>query len=38
MSMEPQASGIKIEEVRIRNFRSLQEVNVSSDWLTILIM
>jgi len=37
MSMESQESGIKIEEVRIRNFRSLQEVNVSLDWLTILI-
>jgi putative ATP-dependent endonuclease of the OLD family len=30
-------SGIKIVEVRIRNFRSLKEVNVSLDWLTIFI-
>ncbi len=36
MTIESQASGIYIKEVRIRNFRSLQEVNVSLDWLTIL--
>ncbi len=32
-----QSSGIKITEVRIRNFRSLKEVDVSLDWLTVLI-
>jgi putative ATP-dependent endonuclease of OLD family len=37
MSAEFQDSGIKITEVRIRNFRSLKEVNVSLDWLTVLI-
>jgi putative ATP-dependent endonuclease of OLD family len=37
MSIEPHDSGIKIVEVRIRNFRSLKEVNVSLDWLTVLI-
>ncbi|MEA3283263.1 MAG: AAA family ATPase [Euryarchaeota archaeon] len=37
MSIESQDSGIKIIEVRIRNFRSLKEVNVSLDWLTVLI-
>lgn len=37
MSIESQDSGIKITEVRIRNFRSLKEVNVSLDWLTVLI-
>jgi putative ATP-dependent endonuclease of OLD family len=37
MSTEFQDSGIKITEVRIRNFRSLKEVNVSIDWLTVLI-
>ena len=30
-------SGIKIIEVRIRNFRSLRELNINLDWLTILI-
>ena len=37
MSIESQDSGIQIIEVRIRNFRSLKEVNVSLDWLTVLI-
>ena len=37
MSAEFQDSGIKITEVRIRNFRSLKEVDVSLDWLTVLI-
>ena len=37
MSIESQDSGIKITEVRIRNFRSLKEVDVSLDWLTVLI-
>ncbi|KAF5417572.1 MAG: DNA replication and repair protein RecF [Candidatus Methanogaster sp.] len=37
MSIESQDSGIKIIEVRIRNFRSLREVDVSLDWLTVLI-
>jgi putative ATP-dependent endonuclease of OLD family len=32
-----QFSGIKIVEVRIRNFRSLKEVDVQLDWLTVLI-
>lgn len=32
-----QFSGIKIVEVRIRNFRSLKEVDVPLDWLTVLI-
>lgn len=32
-----QSSGIKIIEVRIRNFRSLKEVDVPLDWLTVLI-
>lgn len=30
-------SGIKIIEVRIRNFRSIEEANVTLDWLTVLI-
>lgn len=30
-------SGIKIIEVRIRNFRSLKEININLDWLTVLI-
>lgn len=30
-------SGIKVSEVRVRNFRSLQEVDVSLDDLTVLI-
>ena len=37
MSTKSQDSGIKIAEVRIRNFRSLKEVDVSLDWLTVLI-
>ncbi len=37
MGSKPYISGIKITEVRIRNFRSLHEVNVSLDWLTVLI-
>jgi putative ATP-dependent endonuclease of the OLD family len=37
MSTKFQDSGIKIIEVRIRNFRSLKQVNVSLDWLTVLI-
>ncbi len=37
MSIESQDSGITITEVRIRFFRSLKEVNVSLDWLTVLI-
>jgi len=37
MSAEFQDSGIKITKVRIRNFRSLKEVDVSLDWLTVLI-
>ncbi|AET63680.1 ATP-dependent nuclease [Methanothrix harundinacea] len=32
-----QFSGVKIEEVRIRNFRSLKEVDVKLDWLTVII-
>jgi len=30
-------SGIKITEVRVQNFRSLQDVCVTLDWLTVLI-
>jgi len=37
MTIEYQSSGIFIKEVRVRNYRSLQEVNVSFDWLTVLI-
>ncbi len=37
MSFGSQYSGIKILEIRIRNFRSLLETNVKLDWLTVLI-
>lgn len=37
MGSESQHSGIKVSEIRIRNFRSLFEVNVELDWLTVLI-
>ena len=37
MSTEFQDGGIQITEVRIRNFRSLKEVDVLLDWLTVLI-
>ena len=37
MSTEFQDGGIQITEVRIRNFRSLREVDVLLDWLTVLI-
>lgn len=37
MTIESQSSGIFIKEVRVRNYRSLQEVNVLLDLLTVLI-
>ena len=37
MNKQSQNSGIKILEVRVRNFRSLQKVDVSLDSLTVLI-
>jgi putative ATP-dependent endonuclease of OLD family len=37
MSDVPHISGIKIIEVRIRNFRCLQEVDLDLDWITVLL-
>jgi putative ATP-dependent endonuclease of OLD family len=37
MSDESQFSGIKIIEVRVRNFRCLQEVDINLDWITVLL-
>lgn len=37
MVEEPRFSGIKIVEVRIRNFRCLQEVDIKLDWITVLL-
>ncbi len=37
MSNESHFSGIKIVEVRVRNFRCLQEVNITLDWITVLV-
>lgn len=37
MNEKPKYSGIKLTEVRIRNFRSLKDVCIDLDWLTILI-
>jgi putative ATP-dependent endonuclease of OLD family len=37
MGIKSGSSGIKISEVRIHNFRSLQNICVDLEWLTILI-
>ena len=37
MTCRSQNSGIKILEIRIRNFRSLLEANIRLGWLTVLI-
>ncbi len=37
MEGKPKYSGIKLTEVRIKNFRSLRDVFIDLDWLTVLI-
>ena len=37
MKAKSEFSGVKITEVRIQNFRSLQNICVELDWLTVLI-
>jgi len=37
MKGKPKYSGIKLTEVRIKNFRSLKDVFIDLDWLTVLI-
>jgi putative ATP-dependent endonuclease of OLD family len=37
MKGKPKYSGVKLTEVRIKNFRSLKDVFIDLDWLTVLI-